>query len=285
MEEDKRVGVVEEIDIEMVAKWMGEDGKLRPPEDYRPHGKWPRGWRMIDPNAGRRFVVGNVMTAEKKERYSREREELIERFPQKEGEDEEGYELRLQLISSRSGSMWKPGESGNPGGLKPGTRKPKPAPTMGQALRAALAEEIKYYDEEAHRVRRMTKGELLNRQLVNAIVTGKVEFPSGSAGVGAENTKKRTLVLNEKQWLDAMFRLLKVAVPQGLLEEQTETVKSVVFDMNMLPDNAKVKIVQKVTGAKFIESAKEDELEDVDVDELDDVIDADYEEVDYGDGE
>lgn len=282
-EKEKEVNSLEELTMEEYQELMshrGADGKLNSLMDVA-GAHWPKGWRLVDPNLGRRFMV-KVLNITPEE-YEKVREDVENRLEQKEGEDDEGFLLRKMLYARRYKSMWKQGESGNPEGLAVGTKlnRAKNLPvTVRSALDEQLSQQVRVMIEEEGKTARqikLTKKELIARNIVDMVALGRVEFPDAK-----HPTTIRVLELSARDWGTNALKLLKMINPRPM-EETEEIVQTINFDIeSMMPTSAKMKVVKRITGRDYT-----NELEYLDdpeaVDGIIDYVPEDDEMYDYTD--
>ena len=236
-----------EEEYEELMKYMTPDGKLNGLLEKRAVD-WPKGWRLIDPNLGRRkmVMVGKVTP----EKYETRREEIEARVKRKEGEDDEAFLLRKMILYNRIRGMWKPGESGNPGGAPKGVKRAKKLPiTVKVALDEQMRQAVKIMIEEEGQTPRqvkISKKELIARNIVDMVALGRVEFPDAK-----HPTRTRVVELNGRDWSANALKLLKMINPKPM-EETEEVVQTISFDIqDMMPVNAKMKVVKKITGKDY----------------------------------
>lgn len=236
-----------EEEYEELMKYMTPDGKLNGLLEKRAVD-WPKGWRLIDPNLGRRkmVMIGKVTP----EKYETRREEIEARVKQREGEDDEAFLLRKMILYNRIRGMWKPGESGNPGGAPIGAKRAKKLPiTVKVALDEQMRQAVKIMIEEEGKTPRqvkISKKELIARNIVDMVALGRVEFPDTK-----HPTRTRVVELNGRDWSANALKLLKMINPKPM-EETEEIVQTISFDIqDMMPVNAKMKVVKKITGKDY----------------------------------
>ena len=88
---------------------------------------------------------------------------------------------------------WKPGESGNPAGR----------PKKNHALSAILADASKknLYVKIDGVVKKLTRNDLIAEILMNAVLTGVVQFPIHCDQAGNEEPKRPDLPLDTGEWI------------------------------------------------------------------------------------
>lgn len=283
-EEDKKeITEIEDLSIEQyeeLMKYADEEGKLNKLLEI-PSPHWPVGWRAVDPNLGKRKMLWvTKVTPEKYERY---REEIEARIKRKEGEDDEAFLLRKMLWVNRIETMWKPGQSGNLKGAPVGARRAKELPvTVRSALDQQLNEQVRIMLEEEGKTPRqikLTKKELIARNIVDMVALGRVEFPDAK-----HPTRTRVVELNGRDWSNNALKLLKMINPRPM-EETEEIVQTISFDIdNMMPANAKMKVVKKITGRDYASELEYLEDEEA-VDGIIDYVPEDDEEIDISEVE
>jgi len=246
-EEEVAEQLEKEIDIDKLMEYMDAEGKLTKLEEVDPK-LWPEGWREVDPNLGRRYML--KLSNFDEGLFKLKEAEIEARLPQREGEDDEAYGYRKRLMLKRIDTMWKPGQSGNPAGMPENFRKRERAKklpvSVRYALDRALEEEVRVRLEEGGEITSLTKKELIAKNIVDMVALGKVEFPKGRHG-----TSKRVVELGGRDWATNALKLLKMINPRPM-EESEEVVQTISFDIeNMMPTNAKMKIVKKITGKDY----------------------------------
>ena len=262
------------IETEKLIPYLDATGRLTGLEDVNPM-HWPKGWKAVDPNLGRRYML--KMQGFKEEEYLKKEAQIMERVKQREDEDDETYELRKRLFWRRIDGMWKPGQSGNPNGTPENYRHLEKARKMPMSVRVALekqlSEQIKIVmaqEDGTERQVRITKKELIAKNIVDMVALGKVEFPTGKSG------RRRTVELGARDWAANALKLLKMINPKPM-EETEEVIQTISFDIdNMMPTNAKMTVVKKITGREY--ASEEDYLEDQDA--VDQIIDVAGEDAD-----
>ena len=286
MAEEKRDPTeIEELTVEEyeeLMKYRTPDGKLNGLMEV-PAVHWPVGWRAIDPNLGRRFMVKVAGITE--EAYERKREKIEERVERKEGEDDEAFLLRKMLFTTRIDTMWEAGQSGNPLGAAPGSvrKRAKELPiTVRSALEEQLNQQVKVMIEEEGATPiqvRLTKKELIAKNIVDMVALGSIKFPDPR-----HSTRTRIVELSARDWSLNALKLLKMINPRPM-EETEEIVQTISFDIeNMMPTNAKMKVVKKITGKDY--SREIDYLEDEEaVEGIIDSVPGEYEDIDISEVE
>ena len=261
----------EEEEIYEAMQLLDLNGEL-PLEDKQPH-EWPKRWREVDPDLGIRAMIrkrGVDLDA-----FELVKEEMMGRVPQREDETDKRYLYRLQLRFQMEKSMWKPGESGNPQGSSSKIRRAKKLPlTVKQAFEQKLNEELAVVmegrDGKPRKVR-MTKKEIIAKNMVDMVATGQVTFPDPKGlNKGVTKLKQRTVYLKANEWSNYAMKMLK-AINPAPFEESQEIIQTVSFDIgSMMPKEAKMTVVKKMTGMSYQE---EDEyLKDQDA--IDKIIEA-----------
>ena len=88
---------------------------------------------------------------------------------------------------------WKPGESGNPAGR----------PKKNHALSAILADVAKknLYVKIDGVIKKLTKNDLIAEILMNAVLTGQVQFPLHCDIDGNEEEQRPPLALDTSEWI------------------------------------------------------------------------------------
>lgn len=262
------------VEMEKLVPYLDETGRLSGLEDVNP-AFWPKGWKEVDPNLGRRYML-KLQKFDEIE-YQKKAGKIEERVKQREDEDDESYELRKRLFWQRIDHVWQPGQSGNPAGLPENFRNRQRVKKLPMSVKVALerqlSEQVKLMvtkeDGTDERIA-LTKKELIAKNIVDMVALGRVEFPTGRSG------KKRTVQLGARDWASNAMKLLKMINPKPL-EETEEVVQTISFDIeNMLPTKAKMTVVKKLTGRDY--SSEEEYLADEDA--VNGIIDAAGEDAD-----
>ena len=135
------------------------------------------------------------------------------------------------------------------------------------ALDRQLSEQVKMLmssEDGTEKQVKISKMELIAKNIVDMVALGKVEFPTGKSG------RKRIVELGGRDWANNAMKLLKMINPKPM-EESEEVVQTISFDIdNMLPTNAKMTVVKKITGKEY--ASEEEYLEDEEA--VDQIIDA-----------
>ena len=273
MEEENReeleAGEAEEIiETDKLIPYLDASGKLSGLEEVNPM-YWPKGWKMVDPNLGRRYML-KIQHFDEAE-YLKKEAKISERIKQKEDEDDESYELRKRLFWKRIDQMWAPGQSGNPAGTPENYRHIQKAKRMPMSVKVALdrqlSEQVKMMmpsEDGTEKPVKITKKELIAKNIVDMVALGRVEFPTGKSG------RTRIVELGGRDWANNAMKLLKMINPKPM-EESEEVVQTISFDIdNMLPTNAKMTVVKKITGKEY--ASEEEYLGDEEA--VDQIIDA-----------
>jgi len=261
------------IETDKLIPYLDAKGRLTGLEEINPT-LWPKGWKEVDPNLGRRYMLKIQGFTE--EEYQKKEAKICERVKQREGEDDESFELRKRLYLHRIDSMWKPGQSGNPAGKPENYRylqRAKKMPmTVKVALERQLSEQVKMVMPtlDGEKSILVTKKELIAKNIVDMVALGRVEFPTGKSG------RRRIVELGGRDWAANALKLLKMINPKPM-EETEEVIQTISFDIDgMMPTNAKMTVVKKITGRDY--DSEEEYLDDEEA--VDQIIDAAGEDAD-----
>lgn len=189
------------------------------------------------------------------------RDQAMMRFPQREGESDERYEVRIDKCVVVLPHLWPKGQSGNPAGAR------KKFTNFKTSIEDALTEgvNITWKVGEITNLKRVTRQELFMQNVIDLLVYGEIELPTyknvhraRKEGIEAEG---RTIHLAGKDWADFALKFMRYVAPPLAPEKATE-VTQVVFDLGtFMPKEVKKTIIRQKIGTDAIKY----ELEDPDV--------------------
>lgn len=144
--------------------------------------------------------------------------------------------------------------------------------TVKVALERQLSEQVKMVMPtlDGEKSILVTKKELIAKNIVDMVALGRVEFPTGKSG------RRRIVELGGRDWAANALKLLKMINPKPM-EETEEVIQTISFDIDgMMPTNAKMTVVKKITGRDY--DSEEEYLDDEEA--VDQIIDAAGEDAD-----